>query len=88
MGKLVALAKQAGKTPSQMALAFVMKHPVTAIPIIAPRTREQLHDSLGACDIVVDEAMSKAFDAIVAPGDKILGLGFNAYNHGPTARWY
>ena len=66
----------------------VMKHSVTAIPIVAPRTTEQLTSCLRACEITVDEEMNKAFDAIVAPGNKSYGQGFNAYNHGPTARWY
>jgi len=88
MGKLIELAEQRGRTPTQLALAFVMKHPVTAVPIIGPRNSEQLRDCLGACDVVVDDELDKAFDAIVAPGEKLIGQTFNSYNHGPTARWF
>jgi len=88
LGKLIELAEAHGKTPAQLALAFVMNHPVTAIPIIGPRTREQLHDCLGACEVTVDDAMSQAFDDICPPGERLIGRPFNAYNHGPTARWF
>lgn len=86
--KLVAMSERCGYTPAQLALAFIMKHPVTAIPIIAPRDVRQLRDCLGACEVRIDEKMDKEFDAIVAPGDKLCGQGFNPYNHGPTACWY
>ncbi len=88
MGKLVELARQYGRTPTQMALAFVMSHPVTAIPIIGPRNAEQLEDCLAACEIEVDTELQKAFDAINPPGEKIIGQKYNRYNHGPTVRWY
>jgi aryl-alcohol dehydrogenase-like predicted oxidoreductase len=88
MGKLVALSASCGFTPSALALAFVMSHPIAPVPIIAPRDAAQLRDCLSACDIEVDDAMRKAFDGIVAPGDKLFGQRFNAYNHGPTARWF
>lgn len=88
LGKLIEMGKKYAKTPAQLALAFVMKHTVTAIPIVAPSNSRQLADCLGACDIVVDDEMNAEFDAINRPGDKLLGQGFNSYNHGPTARWF
>ncbi len=88
LGRLVELARAYGRTPAQMALAFVMAQPVPAIPIIGPRNTEQLADCLGACEIEVDAELQAAFDAINPPGEKVLGQGFNAYNHGPTVRWY
>lgn len=88
LGKLIALAKKNGRTPAQMALAFVMKQPVTAIPVVAPSNAAQLNDCLKACDIVVDDAMQAAFDDINPPGEVIHGQKLNLYNHGPTVRWY
>ncbi len=88
LGKLVSLARAYGKSPTQLALAFVMSHPITPVPIIGPRHSRQLHDCLGACDVTVDDQLRAAFDDIVAPGDKLLGQKFNAYNHGPTVRWF
>ena len=88
LGKLIEMGKKYCKTPAQLALAFVMKHPVTAIPIIAPSNSEQLADCLGACDIVVDDEMNAMFDDINRPGDKLHGQKLNLYNHGPTCRWY
>ena len=88
LGKLVSLAKDTGYTPAQLALAFVMSQGVPAIPIIAPSSSAQLADCLGACDIVVDENMTAAFNGINPPGEKVHGQKFNAYNHGPMVRWY
>jgi len=88
LGQLIELAREHGRSPAQLALAFVMSHPVTAVPITGPRTRGQLDDCLAACDIEVDDALRAAFDAIVKPGEKLVGQAFNAYNHGPTARWW
>ena len=88
LGKLVALARTRGCTPAQLALAFVMQQPVTAIPIIAPSTSAQLADCLAANAIAVDAELSAAFDAINAPGEKLHGQKMNLYNHGPTARWF
>jgi len=45
------LANEKHVTPSQLAIAWAMaKHP-TLIPVIGPRTRDQLRDSLGALDV-------------------------------------
>ena len=48
---LVALAKEKGCTPSQLALAWNASQPGITAPIIGPRTLEQLLDNLGAIDV-------------------------------------
>lgn len=41
------IAEARGKTPSQVALAWLVANPVVTCPIIGPRSMEQLEDNLG-----------------------------------------
>ncbi|HEY8454373.1 MAG TPA: aldo/keto reductase [Actinopolymorphaceae bacterium] len=45
---LRAVAAEAGKTPAQVALRWLLQRPGVTAPIIGPRTVEQLRDNLGA----------------------------------------
>jgi len=45
------LASEKNVTPSQLAIAWVLAKSPNIIPVIGPRTREQLRDSLGALDV-------------------------------------
>jgi aryl-alcohol dehydrogenase-like predicted oxidoreductase len=62
------LAGEAGLTLVEMAIAFVLNHPVVTAPIIGPRTLEQLEGQLSAADLVLDEAVLDRIDEIVPPG--------------------
>ncbi|MFI9585725.1 aldo/keto reductase [Streptomyces sp. NPDC052236] len=42
------VAAEAGRTPSQVALRWLLERPAVTAPIIGPRTAEQLTDNLGA----------------------------------------
>ena len=42
------MAREAEKTPAQVALKWVMQNPVVTSPIIGVRTMEQLENNLGA----------------------------------------
>ncbi len=44
------VASETGRTPSQVALRWLMQRPAVTAPIIGPRTAEQLADHLGALD--------------------------------------
>ncbi|MEX2219843.1 MAG: aldo/keto reductase [Phycisphaerales bacterium] len=50
---LVAVARDAGCTPSQAALAWLLARPGVASLIIGARTLDQLHDNLGALDVAL-----------------------------------
>lgn len=50
------VAKQAGRTPSQIALAWTLLNPAVTAPLIGARTLAQLKDNLGAMDVVFDDA--------------------------------
>lgn len=65
---LAALAAEVGTTLSRLAVAWTLVHPSVGSTIIGPRTPDQLHDVLGACDVVLDDAVLDAIDGIVAAG--------------------
>ena len=64
---LVALAKDKGCTPSQLALAWNAAQPGITAPIIGPRTLEQLLDNLGAVDVKVTHEDRARLDALAPP---------------------
>ena len=66
--QLAQLADEAGITLIQLAIAFVLNHPVITAPIIGPRTMEQLESQLAATDVTLDEAVLDRIDEIVPPG--------------------
>lgn len=51
--RAVALAKELGKTPIHVALAFVLAQPFPSVPLIGPRTLGELDDSLQALGIAL-----------------------------------
>ena len=49
--RAIELAQQLGKSPIHVALAYVLAQPFPSVPLIGPRTLEELDDSLKALDI-------------------------------------
>lgn len=66
--KLDAVARGAGITLMQMAMAFTVAHPAVTSAIIGPRTAAQLDGLLEAADVVLGDDVLDAIDAIVPPG--------------------
>jgi aryl-alcohol dehydrogenase-like predicted oxidoreductase len=66
--RLAQLAEEAGLTLIQLAIAFVLRHPVVTAPIIGPRTMEQLESQLAALDVTLDDELLDRIDEIVPPG--------------------
>ncbi len=62
----VALAREHGLSPAQMALAFVNSRPFLTSNIIGATTREQLEENLDSIDVELDEATREAINAIHA----------------------
>jgi aryl-alcohol dehydrogenase-like predicted oxidoreductase len=56
------VAQRLGRTPSQVALAWVAQQPAVTSPIFGARTLEQLEDNLGAADLTLDEESLKRLD--------------------------
>jgi aryl-alcohol dehydrogenase-like predicted oxidoreductase len=68
---LTALAQEAGLSLIELALAFVLEHPVISAAIIGPRTMEHLESQITAPDLVLDETILNRIDEIVEPGTNV-----------------
>ncbi len=66
--QLIPLAEECGCSLAQFAHAWLLHRPGITAPIIGPRTLEQLHDTLKACEIKLDEQIMRRVDEIVPPG--------------------
>lgn len=64
---VVALARDKGCTPSQLALAWNVAQPGITTPIIGPRTLEQLADNLDAAEVVLTPEDLTRLDALAPP---------------------
>jgi len=71
VGRLQAVADEAGLDLITMALAFTTAHPAVTSTIIGPRTMEQLESQLPAAGVTLDAAVMDAIDEIVAPGSTV-----------------
>ena len=59
---LVAVAKEMGRTPAEVALAWVLARPGVASPIIGARTMEQLEQNIKALDVVIPDNLTARLD--------------------------
>jgi aryl-alcohol dehydrogenase-like predicted oxidoreductase len=59
-----AIARTHGKTPAQVALAWLLTQPVITAPIIGANTVEQLQDSLGASEFRLSLQEMEELDAV------------------------
>ena len=64
---VIELAREAGCTPSQLALAWSAAQPGVTAPIIGPRTMEQLADNLDAAEITSSAELLARLDEISPP---------------------
>ncbi|MFT4249223.1 MAG: aldo/keto reductase [Pseudomonas sp.] len=72
IGEVVkAIAAEAGHSPAQVALAWLLQRPGAPIPIVGARTPEQLQDNLGALAVTLDAPQWQRLDAASA-----VALGF------------
>ena len=58
------VALQIGKTPSQVALAWLLTNPLITSPIIGPRNLDQLSDNLGAVGMRLSKADQDTLDSV------------------------
>ena len=66
------IAGEKNCTVSQFALAWCAQQPGITIPIIGPRTMEQLEDNLGAIEVKVTDEDRVRIDALAPPGREIV----------------
>jgi aryl-alcohol dehydrogenase-like predicted oxidoreductase len=62
------LAREAGYSLVELAIAWVINHPAVTAAIIGPRTMEHLESQLPAAEISLDTAVLNRIDEIVPPG--------------------
>jgi aryl-alcohol dehydrogenase-like predicted oxidoreductase len=58
------LCRELGAAPADVALAWLLRNPVVAAPIIGPRTVEQLDGSLRALEIQLSDDVAKRLNGI------------------------
>jgi aryl-alcohol dehydrogenase-like predicted oxidoreductase len=61
--EVLAVAKACGRSPAQVALAWLRYRPVPVIPIIGARRLEQFQDNLASIDLRLDPAQVERLDA-------------------------
>lgn len=59
---VIAIANDLGVTPSQVAIAWAGTH--GSIPIVGPRSQEQLQDNLGALTVILSDEQIARLDAV------------------------
>ena len=63
---LPALAAEAGLTPAQLAVAWVLRNPTVSAAIVGASRPEQVKDNAGAAGIELDAAVARAIDDLLA----------------------
>jgi aryl-alcohol dehydrogenase-like predicted oxidoreductase len=66
--QLAELARDAGCSLPQLAVAFTVAHPAVTSAIIGPRTMDHLDGLLKGASLVLDDAILDRIDEIVPPG--------------------
>ncbi len=65
------LCNEIGRSPADVALAWVLHNPVVTSPIVGPRTIEQLEQNVAALEIKLNEEVMKKLDEIwPGPGNQ------------------
>ena len=75
--KMIALAKEHGISPAQLATLWVKDQPGITAPIIGPRTLEQLEHLLPVLDMTLSDELAEASDRLVPPGSAVASF-FNS----------
>ena len=68
---VIELAKELGKTPAQLAIAWVLSHPEVTVAITGGDTIDHLDDSLGSAGWTLDDSVRQKLDAVSAPVETI-----------------
>lgn len=63
---VVAVAKEIGCTPAQLAVAWTLRNPAVCAPVIGVRTPAQLEDNLGALGVGISEEQLARLDEVSA----------------------
>jgi aryl-alcohol dehydrogenase-like predicted oxidoreductase len=61
--EVLGVAREVGRSPAQVALAWLRQRPVPVIPIVGARRLDQFRDNLACLDLRLDDAQVKRLDA-------------------------
>ena len=63
VAEVLAVAREVGRSPAQVALAWLRQKPAPVIPIVGARRLEQFQDNLACLDLTLDPAQLARLDA-------------------------
>ncbi|MEU8664763.1 aldo/keto reductase, partial [Actinoplanes philippinensis] len=66
LDELTAVAREAGRSPAQVALNWLLQQPAVTAPIVGARSPAQLDDNLGAAGFTLDPALTARLDRVSA----------------------
>ena len=64
---VIGMAKDLGRTPAQLAIAWILSHPEVTVAITGGDTIAHLDDSLGSVGWALDDSVRQKLDAVSAP---------------------
>ena len=73
--RVVETAEKHGKTPAQIALAWLVNKPEIHAPVVGVSRVEQLDQLVAACDIALDEDDVAYLEELYRPVDNLLSIG-------------
>lgn len=87
--EVVAVAEEIGRSPAQVALAWIRQKSPRMIPIIGARKLDQLKDNMAVVDLTLDDAHMKRLDDVSHidlgfPHDFLTKAGPQSFNYGTT----
>ncbi len=74
VGTLIRLAAQIGRSPAQLALAWVLAQPEITIAISGSDTIAQMDDAIGATGWELDDAIRQELDEVTRPFVRVSGI--------------
>ena len=73
--RVVEVADKHGKTPAQIAIAWLLGRPGVCAPVVGVSRVEQLDQLVAACDIALEEEDVAYLEALYRPVDNLLSTG-------------
>ena len=73
--RVIEVAQKYGKTPAQIALAWLTNKPEIHAPVVGVSRTQQLDDLVAACDIVLDDDDQVYLQELYQPVENLLSIG-------------
>jgi aryl-alcohol dehydrogenase-like predicted oxidoreductase len=86
--EVISVAELIDATPTQVAIAWLLRGPANIIPLVGARTVEQWQENLGCLDVDLNEDQMKRLDEVsaIAPGFPHDMLGAQSDARGPRVK--